>query len=277
MAKRRREDDEEPAWSDHGLHGARYSQSLERGLAILHCFSGERPVRGITDLAEELRMSRSTTHRYVVTLVELGYLEQDARRRYRLGLRVTDLGMSAINSTGLREHSHAYLEELHQKTSYTVSLAVLDGEEVLYVDRVQSRRRRQGEIDLHPAPGSRLPAYCTAMGKVLLANLPDAELYRLLTSMKLAKRTPNTITSKTALRKELNHIRDEDLAVSDQEFAPEVYSIAAPVRDDAREVVAAVSLAATTSAISLEELVDAFSPYLVSTAARISARLGYRA
>jgi IclR family pca regulon transcriptional regulator len=80
----------------------RYSQSLERGLAILSCFTPKRPVLGIADIADELGMSRSTTHRYVITLLALGYLEQGASRKYRLGLRVTDLGMSALNSTGLR-------------------------------------------------------------------------------------------------------------------------------------------------------------------------------
>ena len=113
-------------------------------------------------------MSRSTTHRYVITLVALGYLEQGASRKYRLGLRVTDLGMSALNSTGLREHAHPYLEELRQRTSYTVNLAVLDGADILYVDRARSFRRGQSKIDLGLHPGSRLPAYCTSMGKLLL-------------------------------------------------------------------------------------------------------------
>jgi IclR family transcriptional regulator, pca regulon regulatory protein len=251
MPKRRQEDDEKAAWSDHSLHGPRYSQSLDRGLAILGCFNRQLPVLGIADLADQLGMSRSTTHRYVVTLLELGYLEQDTQRKYRLGLRVTDLGMSAINSIGLHEHSHPCLEELRQRTSYTVSLAVLDGTDILYVDRVRSFHRAQTDTDFGLAPGSRLPAYCTAMGKVLLANLSDAEQHRLLSSMKLTKRTPNTITNKTALRQELAQIRDDGLAVNDQELAPEMHSIAAPVRDDAREVVAAVNMAATTSAIPL--------------------------
>ena len=82
------------------LREPRYSQSLERGLAILTCFTPERPVLGIADIADELGMSRSTTHRYVITLTQLGYLEQGASRKYRLGLKVTDLGMSALNSTG---------------------------------------------------------------------------------------------------------------------------------------------------------------------------------
>jgi IclR family transcriptional regulator, pca regulon regulatory protein len=269
-------DGQEPAWSIPSLREPRYSQSLERGLAILGCFTPKRPVLGIADIADELGMSRSTTHRYVITLVALGYLEQGASRKYRLGLRVTDLGMSALNSTGLREHAHPYLEELRQRTSYTTSLGVLDGSEVLYVDRVRSFRRGQagGELNLHT--GSRLPAYCTAVGKLLLAGLPDAEQKELIASLKLAKRGPNTITSKKALRAELEEIAAENFAVNDQELAPGLYAIAAPVRNEARDMVAAVNLAAPSTVISLEELVDALGPHLVSTADRISARLGYR-
>jgi IclR family transcriptional regulator, pca regulon regulatory protein len=266
----------EPAWSIPSLREPRYSQSLERGLAILGCFTPERPVLGIADIADDLGMSRSTTHRYVITLVALGYLEQGASRKYRLGLRVTDLGMSALNSTGLREHAHPYLEELRQRTSYTVNLSVLDGGDILYVDRARSFRRGQSKIDMDLHPGSRLPAYCTSMGKLLLANLPDEQQRDLFTSMKLTKRGPNTITSKKALRDELEEVLDAGFAVNDQELAPELHSISAPVRNEAREVVAAVNLAAHSSMISLEELVDALGPHLVSTADRISARLGYR-
>ncbi len=254
----------EPAWSIPSLREPRYSQSLERGLAILGCFTPKRPVLGIADIADELGMSRSTTHRYVITLLALGYLEQGASRKYRLGLRVTDLGMSALNSTGLREHAHPYLEELRQRTSYTTSLGVLDGTDVLYVDRVRSFRRGQGKIDLDLHTGSRLPAYCTSMGKLLLANLPEPEQRELIAEMKLTKRGPNTITSKKALREELEDIQSEG------------YAIAAPVRNEARDVAAAVNLAAHASMISLEELVDALGPHLISTADRISARLGCR-
>lgn len=267
---------QEPAWSIPSLREPRYSQSLERGLAILGCFTPQRPVLGIADIADELGMSRSTTHRYVITLVALGYLEQGASRKYRLGLRVTDLGMSALNSTGLREHSHPYLEELRQRTSYTVNLSVLDGPEILYVDRARSFRRGQSKIDLGLHPGSRLPAYCTSMGKLLLAYLPDSEQRELVAEMKLSKRGPNTITSKKALRDELGEVADAGFAVNDEELAPELHSISAPVRNEAREVVAAVNMAAHASMISLEELVDALGPHLVSTADRISARLGFR-
>ncbi len=269
-------DGQEPAWSIPSLREPRYSQSLERGLAILGCFTPSRPVLGIADIADDLGMSRSTTHRYVITLVALGYLEQGASRKYRLGLRVTDLGMSALNSTGLREHAHPYLEELRQRTSYTVSLGVLEEADVLYVDRVRSFRRGQGAVDLNLHPGSRLPAYCTAMGKLLLANLPESEQRDLIAGMKLTKRGPNTITSKKALREELDEILAAGFAVNDEELAAELFAIAAPVRNEARDVVAAVNVAAHSSMISLEEMVDALGPHLVSTADRISARLGYR-
>jgi IclR family pca regulon transcriptional regulator len=264
------------AWSIPSLREPRYSQSLERGLAILGCFTPKRPVLGIADIAEELGMSRSTTHRYVITLVALGYLEQGASRKYRLGLRVTDLGMSALNSTGLREHAHPYLEELRQRSSYTTSLAVLDATDILYIDRVRSYRRGQSKIDLDLHTGSRLPAHATAMGKLLLANLPDPEQRELIAEMKLTKHAPNTITSKKALREELEEIHTAGFAVADQELAPNLYTIAAPIRNDARDTVAAINLAAHATMIPLEELIDALAPHLLTTADRISARLGYR-
>lgn len=273
---RQRAVDGEESWSVPSLREPRYSQSLERGLAILGCFAPERPVLGIADIADELGMSRSTTHRYVITLVALGYLEQGASRKYRLGLRVTELGMSALSSTGLREHAHPHLQELRQQTSFTVSLAILDGAEILYVDRARGLRRGQGRIDLDLRPGSRLPAHCTAMGKVLLAALPEPDLRSLLAETQLVKRGPNSITAKKALRAELDQVREESFAVNDEELAPELHAIAVPVRGAGGEVIAAINMAAHSSMISLEELVSALGPHLVATADRISARLGYR-
>jgi IclR family pca regulon transcriptional regulator len=275
-APRTSDEANEPAWSIPSLREPRYSQSLERGLAILGCFTPSRPVLGIADIADELGMSRSTTHRYVITLVALGYLEQGASRKYRLGLRVTDLGMSALNSTGLREHARPYLEDLRQRTSYTASLGVLDGVEVLFVDRARSFRRGQSQIDRGLQAGSRVPAYCTAMGKMLLANLPESQQREALAELKPTKHGPNTILSKKALRAELEQVRDAGFAVDDEELAADLYAIAAPVRNESRDVVAAVSLAAPSPVIALEELVDALGPHLVTTADRISARLGYR-
>jgi IclR family transcriptional regulator, pca regulon regulatory protein len=258
------------------LNEPRFSQSLERGLAILGCFTPARPVLGIADLADELGMSRSTTHRYVITLARLGYLEQGARRKYSLALRVTDLGISAMSAMDLHEHAHFYLEELCTRTGFTVTAAVLDGPEILLVDRLRGARRGQRLIDLDLAPGSRLPVHCTAAGKLLLANLPDQLQREWLADLQLTKRAPNTIRSKTALRQELQQIREASLAVAEEELAPDLYEIAASIRSSAGEVIAAASMTAHSSMISMEELVDALGPHLISTADRISARLGYR-
>lgn len=257
----------------------KYSQSLERGLAVLGCFTAERPMLGITDIANQLGLNKSTTHRYATTLVALGYLEQSSSSpKYRLGLRVIDLGMSALNSLGLRDHAHPELEELCQRSGYTVNLAVLEGTEIRYIDRVRSlRREQQTKIDLDLHPGAKLPAYCTAMGKVLLAHLPEEELRERIAGMAtLSKRAPHTITSKSALSKELTQVREESFAVNNEELTPGLVAIARPVRNEAREVVAAVNMAAHTSTISLEQLVDALDPQLITTADRISARLGFR-
>jgi IclR family transcriptional regulator, pca regulon regulatory protein len=263
-------------WSIPSLREPRYSQSLERGLAILSCFTPDRPVLGIADIADSLGMSRSTTHRYVITLVALGYLEQGASRKYRLGLHVTDLGMSALNSTGLREHAQPYLDELRRRTGYTINVAVLDGPEIVYVARARSPRRGQQRIDLGLALGSRLPAYCTAMGKLLLAQLPDSERRALLGEIKLERRTTSTITSRRMLAIEFERISEDGLAVNDGELNLGLLSIAAPIRSDSREVVAAANMAAHSSMISLQDLIDHLGPHLVATADRISARLGYR-
>jgi IclR family pca regulon transcriptional regulator len=267
---------EDPAWSDPNLREPRYSQSLERGLAILACFTPARPVLGIADIADSLGMSRSTTHRYVITLVALGYLEQGASRKYRLGLRVTDLGMAALSSTGLREHAHAYLQELRERTSCTAGIGVLDGTEVVFVDRVQSFRRGRPAADIGLSPGARLPAYCTAMGKILLAHLPEGEQGPRVSALRPSRRTPTTITSKRALREQLRELQGASLAVNDGELTAGLYAIAAPVRDGGREVVAAVGLAAPAASIPLREMVDALGPHLIAAADRISSRLGYR-
>jgi IclR family pca regulon transcriptional regulator len=258
------------------LREPRYSQSLERGLAILNSFSPELPVLGIADIADSLGMSRSTTHRYVITLRELGYLEQVKERKYRLALPIISLGMEAMNSMGIREHSRYLLHELCQRTGYTTSLAVLDGLEILYCDRAPGARRGIRKVDLGLDIGSRLPIHATAMGKLLLAYLYDEAQRETITELTLTGQGPNTIRSKKALKTELEAIREVGIAVNDEELAPELISIAAPVRDSSREVVAAINLAANKAVITVEQLVNALAPHLVSSADRISARLGFR-
>lgn len=205
-------------WAIPQLREPRYSQSVERGLAILECFTPEQPVLGIFEIADELGMTRPTTHRYVITLQALGYLVQDETRKYRLALAVTNLGMNALNSVGLRENAHLYLERLVQRTHYTAGLAALDGSEIIYRDRIPSHRRGYQNSTVTVDTGSRLPAAVTAIGKLLLAHLPDPVGPALLTEIKLDKHGPNTILTKSALREEFVAIRELGLATDDEEL-----------------------------------------------------------
>lgn len=180
-----------------------------------------------------------------------------------------------MNRISLQEHARSFLRELSQRSGYTVSLAILDGPAIQYVERVQGTRRgrrRVIKIDV----GSRTPAHCTAMGKLLLASLPAAPRRVVLGELMLTKTGPRTITSKSRLNQELKEIRETGIALSNEELLPGLIAIAAPVRDIAREVVAAVGMTADQSVIDLEALAGRLSPHLISTADRISARLGYR-
>lgn len=254
-----------------------YSQSLERGLAILASFRPERPLLGVSELGRDLGLSRSTTHRYVATLVALGYLQQDSiSRKYRLGSRVLDLGFSAINSMELREVAGPHLRELSNATGYTANMAILDELDIVYVDRCRSAQPRQREIDLNLHVGARLPAYCTSLGKVLLAQLPEGERAARVERIDFQRRGPNTITSRAALTAELLRIRRQGYAVNNEELAYGLRSIAAPVLQHDGSAAGAINLAVHTSMVAGETLGESLGPILIRTAADVSARLGYR-
>jgi IclR family transcriptional regulator, pca regulon regulatory protein len=256
---------------------AAFSQSLERGLGILASFTSAQPLLGVSELARSVGLSRSTTHRYMATLTRLGYLQQDpATRRYRLGPRVLDLGFSAINSMELREIAAPYLQQLSDEVGFTVNMAILEDADILYVERCRSSRAGQREIDLNLHVGSRLPAYCTSMGKVLLAYLPDERRQTLLDEMELGRRGPNTLTDRRALETELARVRERGLAINNEELAYGLRSIAAPVRGAGGEVAAAINLAVHSSMVSMKDLVARLSESLRRTAAQISSQAGYR-
>jgi IclR family pca regulon transcriptional regulator len=250
------------------------SQSLERGLAILALFTSGRPLLGVSEIGRALDLSHSTAHRYVATLAALRYLQQDPdTKRYRLGPRVLDLGFSAVNSMAVRRASAPHLQRLSDETGHTVNLAILDGSDIVYVDRCRAARPRQRDIDLDLHIGARLPAYCTAMGKALLAFLPEDRLAAVLEHVELVARGPNTIVDEAVFRDELAQIRETGIAVNDEELAYGLRSIAAPISTRAGEVSAALNLAVHRSMASTAELIERFAPAVRRTAAAISAEL----
>jgi IclR family transcriptional regulator, pca regulon regulatory protein len=255
-------------------NGSGLSQSLERGLAVLCAFSPDRPALGISELARDLGLTRSTTHRYVATLASLGFLDQDAStRKYRLGPRVLDLGFSVLGSLGLREIAAPHLRRLTDSTGHTSNLAIRDDTDVILIDRVRGRPGRYHHLEFTLHVGSRIPAYCSATGKVLLASLPRRDLEKLLDRIDLLQRGPRTLTSKRALLAELDQVRRTGIAVNDEELESALRSIAAPVRARSGEVVAAINVAIPWSPVTMTELVNRLGPIVQATANEIAARV----
>jgi IclR family transcriptional regulator, pca regulon regulatory protein len=251
-----------------------FSQSLERGLAVLSAFRPDRPVAGISELARELGLTRSTTHRYVATLASLRYLEQDdATRKYRLGPRVLDLGFSMLGSLDLREIAAPHLRQLTDTTGHTSNLAIRDDTDVILIDRVRGRPGRYHQLEFSLHVGSRLPSYCSATGKALLAFLPHPDLDRLLDHVDLVQRGPRTLTDKKSLLAELEQVRRTGLATNDEELESALRSIAAPVRSRSGQVVAAVNVAIPWSPAAMSELLTRLGPTIKATANQIASRV----
>jgi len=256
-----------------GSASSRLSSSLVRGLAILSAFSPQRSVLGISELAAILSMRTATVHRYVRTLEHLGYLSQDpATRRYRLSTRVVDLGFASLNSMSLRDIASPTLRELSAKFGQTANLAVLDDLQIIYADRVVAPMA----LNLQLQVGSRLPAYCTSMGKALLAFLPPDDLANRVARIEFIGRGPNAIHSRRALLQALREVRDRGFAINDEELDFGLRSVAAPIRANSGDVAAAVNLAVHASRFTLPQLVTSYAPAVVAAAAEISEKLGYR-
>jgi IclR family pca regulon transcriptional regulator len=250
------------------------SQSLERGLAVLCAFTPDRPALGISELARKLALTRSTAHRYVATLAALGFLDQDtSTSKYRLGPRVLDLGFSVLGSLELRDIAAPYLRRLTDATGHTSNLAIRDDTDVILIDRVRGRPGRYHHLEFTLHTGSRIPAYCSATGKVLLAFLPRPDLEQILERIDFVQRGPRTLTGKRALLAELGRVRRTGLAVNDEELESALRSIAAPVRARSGEIVAAVNVSIPWSPATMSELISRLGPTVQATANEIAARV----
>jgi IclR family transcriptional regulator, pca regulon regulatory protein len=248
----------------------RLSRSLEYGIAILESFSGDRQALGISEMADIIGVSRSTTHRYAITLVALGYLEQDSTRKYRLSTRAAGPGSAAIGAMHRQVRARAALEELRDETGYTVSMGALDGARVVYIYRLLGHRLGQYAIDRDLGVGADVPVYCTALGKVLLASLSDAERRELLTSLELTRRGPNSITDKKKLTTELDRIGTRGVLVSDEELVRGSRSIAVLVPRPRSENPLAIDVTVPSSAYTVDRLAKEIGPRVKRTARLVS-------
>jgi IclR family transcriptional regulator, pca regulon regulatory protein len=245
-----------------------FVQSLERGLAVISCFSSERPRLTLSEVARQTGLSRAAARRSLITLQTLGYVGGDGRQ-FHLTPRVLALGYAYLSSLSLADVAQSHLSDLANAVHESCSASVLDGGEIVYVARAATKRIMTISLSV----GTRLPAYATSMGRVLLAALPPDQLDAYLDTASLAPLTERTIVDRDRLRAEVERTRTRGWCLVDQELEDGVRSIAVAVHDAAGVVAAAVNTSAHATRVPLTTLQRSFLPKLRDCAAAIDAEL----
>jgi IclR family transcriptional regulator, pca regulon regulatory protein len=245
-----------------------FVQSLERGLAVIRAFGPERPALTLSDVARQTGLTRAAARRFLLTLVELGYVHFDGRM-FSLRPRVLELGYAYLSALSLNEVAATHMEDLVGEMRESSSIAVLDGDDIAYVVRVPTRRIMTVAI----AVGTRFPAYATSMGRVLLAHLPPEDLDAYIDRVELRPLTRRTVTDARALRAILREVAAQGYAVVDQELEDGLRSVGAPIRDAGGQVFAAINVSVHASRATLDQLRRRILPRLLETAARIEVDL----
>ncbi len=209
----------------------------QRVLAILDCFSADRPSLSLSEISRQTDLPLTTAHRQVGELARWGALERTEDGRYRIGLRLWEVGALAPRSIGLREAALPFLEDVYEATHENVQIAVLDGSEVVYVERISGRQA----VHVVTRPGTRLPAHATAVGLVLLAHARPEQIEAVLAGP-LKRYTEHTVTDPRRLRRTLADIRRTGYTISNRQIELVSTSVAAPIRGRGNEVVAALSI-----------------------------------
>lgn len=245
-------------------------QAIERASAILGAFSPDRPELGVTELAEMLELHKSTVHRFLVNLERAGLVERLPRSgRYRLGLRLFELGSMVLQQMNLWDEALPFLEELVRDSGETGHMAMLDGGEAIYIEKVEARRA----LRIPSAMGRGYPAHATSLGKVLLAHLPASDVQAVVEQHGLGRHTRNTITDQESLAQELARIRREGYAIDNEEYDEGLRCIGAPIMDHTGQVVAALGIGGPVTRVTPERVPELAR--LVMVAAKgLSRRLG---
>lgn len=248
-----------------------YIETLSRGLQILEVFSAESPSLSLAEISAAVELDKSTVFRFVHTLEELDYLERDPEtKRYRPGLRVLRLGFTALNGLEVAQIAQPHLKALSAQCGETTNMTIRDGAEIVYVARYSTQQIISVNLQL----GSRLPVYCTSMGKAQLIDLSRQELRDLLGEGPYAKVGPNTITTLGDLVAELDKVRQQGYAINDEDLAAGLRSVAAPIRRHNGEIAAAVNISVPSARASRQELENILATMVKDTAHKISLALG---
>lgn len=246
-----------------------FVQGVERCFAVIRTFGHDAPSLTIAGVSERSGLSRSVARRYLFTLRDLGYVVQEGQL-FSLTPRILDVGFAYLLSVDITRIAQPFLERLVERLHESSSAGVLDGPDIVYVVRVPARRIMSANLVL----GSRLPAYATSIGKVLLAYASPARLDAYLAQTPLTALTEHTITDEQAFRKTLDDVRRKGWATAIDETESGVRAIAAPVYDHRHEVAAAINVAGHASRMSMKKLRDVCLPVLLETTTQISRALG---
>ncbi|HEX2911949.1 MAG TPA: IclR family transcriptional regulator [Chloroflexia bacterium] len=255
--------------------GRQTVQSVERTFDVLEALAIARRPVAISELSQQLGLHISTVHRLLGTLIERGYARQDERSgRYLIGGRLLELAGGISEQVDLRQEAHPVLEQLAASVGETANLSVRSGNNLVYIDQVQSARL----VRMFTRVGSSAPLYCTGSGKLFLAysNNLEQDLNRYLQDTTLEPHTPATLTTPQALREELHRIRERGFSFDQEEMEEGVICVAAPIFDRGGDLVAAISVSGPISRMNTPDINRIIEPVRAS-AAQVSQSLGYRA
>jgi IclR family transcriptional regulator, pca regulon regulatory protein len=254
--------------SDKPAQSSDYVQSLERGLAVIRAFDSEHRELALSEVARSTGLTRAAARRFLLTLVKLGYVNY-FQGRFSLRPRVLELGYAYLSSLSLPEVSQPHMEALVAQVNESCSISVLDDTDVVYVARVPTRRI----MSITLAVGTRLPAFVTSMGRVLLAGLPDDELEERLGRIEIVPLTSRTVKDMDGLRAILTSVRRQGYAATDQELEEGLRSLAVPLHSASGAVTAALNVSVHASRASMAVLRREFLPLALATATAIEGDL----
>jgi IclR family pca regulon transcriptional regulator len=261
-----------PPDTDTPRPGDTYVQSFARGLGVIRSFDAAAPQQTLSEVAQRTGLTRAGARRILLTLASLGYVQQQGRH-FSLTPRILDLGFAYLSSLPLWNLAEPVMEALVGQVKESCSAAVLDGSEIVYVLRVPTHKIMSINLNI----GSRLPAFCTSMGRTLLAELDTAALDALLARDPPARRTARTLVEPAALKAELARVRRQGWCLVDQELEEGLVSLAAPIRDRAGRAIAALNISGQAARTSPAHMQREFLPRLLDAAARISQMLKMKA
>ncbi len=258
-------------WSKNNNQPPNSILVLEKTMRLLGRFDATHPEWGVTELSRDLEINKSTVSKILSTLEAHRYLTQNAEnRKYRLGLRFFEIGSLVAYQMDLQKVALPYMEELKRKVEETVHLVVMDNFEIVYINKVESAQ----SLRIGTRVGGRLPAYCTGVGKVLLAALAPEDLKQFLKKNPLKQLTPNTVTDPEKLIQTLQEIRNQGYALDNEEFSEGLMCMAAPIHNYSQQVIAAISISGPTKRIK-EKNVEQLIILIKAAAQEISRQLGF--